>query len=337
MIKRITQKVSKIMQKLFAPLFTVSSYLTCLYYFFSGDFKDEQFAVLNGIQKYRKQEGAGRISYLRRNIHRIEKGLITEPRKLVFAETYIEKTVQMLKEMIFQPEDLATNKWALGVLTQYFDTVNKTEKIKNANKEFIKIKNGSENNLPCTYNSNKRIQANVSYDDILQLNMQRRSVRYYLNKKVPHELIEKAILVALQAPSACNRQPYIFRIVDDENFLKEAVKLPPGANNFSNNIKMMVFVIGDLSYYFDEKDKHLIYIDSSLAVMNFIIALETLGLSSCVINWADIPVRNNSLVRLLKLKKWERCVTTISVGYANPEGGIPSSLKKELQTVVKYN
>ena len=310
--------------------------LSSIYYaFVSRHFHNEHFAVISGISKNKSE--IGNMGNFRRNIHRIEKGLITFPAKPVFAESCIIDTVQSLKILIKNSTDTDTIYWALGVLTTYFAKVTETETILCAKKEFHQIKKSETDNFPTIYLASDRTRSNISFEDLFELNLQRRSVRYYQNKIVPRNLVEKAIKLALQAPSACNRQPFMFRIFDEPLLIREAAQLPIGANTFSDNMKMMIFIIGDLSNYFDERDKHLIYIDSSLAVMSFVLALETLGLSSCIINWSDIPANNKKLKLFLNLEKWEQCVMSISVGYADPLCGILSSVKKEYKNVIKYN
>lgn len=301
----------------------------------SNRFSDEHFAIISGISRNLKD--LDNLGNFRRNIHRIEKGLITIPAKPVFAETYIIETVQALKKHIQNPVDNSTINWANDILQQYFNTVEETVTIIQAKEEFGQIIPSINADLPVTYLSCDRESANISCDDFLELNKTRRSVRYYENISVPRNLIEKAITVALQSPSACNRQPFTFRIIDDEKIINEAALLPMGAKSFYKNIKMMIFIIGDLSNYFSERDKHLIYIDGSLAAMNFILSLETMGLSSCIINWSDIASNNKKLRKFLNLENWERCVMAISVGYAMPNGGIPSSFKKDIHSVIKYN
>ena len=49
------------------------------------------------------------------------------------------------------------------------------------------------------------------YDLILS----RRSIRSYEDKAIPKEVLEKIIEAGRQSPSAANRQPYRFIIVDD--------------------------------------------------------------------------------------------------------------------------
>lgn len=307
------------------------------YWLISRRFKDEKRAVFEGIKRHLDKEYGGIIGTLRRNVHRIEKGLITRPEKPVYAESYIEETVNHLKTYLKKNnQEPSTVVWAFSVLDKYFEKVRNTEIIQRARSSYLDIESGKKVVYVGPYRAEERTPLTVSYDDFLKLNERRRSVRYYLDKPVPHELIKKAMSAALLSPSACNRQPFVFNVIDDPDLLKRAVELPIGIGTFAFNIKMLIFVIGDLSYYFDERDKHLIYIDSSLAAMNFVLSLETLGLSSCIINWADLKERNYQLKKLLRLKNFERCIMAISVGYADPNGGISASLKKDVDSVIKF-
>lgn len=335
-LKIVKEKLFKVLYVFFIKTASKSPFASSLYYLFiSRKFHNEHYVMLNGIRKNLMDKS--NIGNFRRNIHRLEKGLITRPPKPVFAQDYIINTVEVLHELYNSDIDRNTINWAVGILTEYFSISPFTEINQKAKKIFQSLGIKGTQNMPKTFHANNRINSQVTYTDFLALNKQRRSIRYFENISVPRELIEKAVIAALEAPSACNRQPFTFRVVDDPILLSKVLQLPLGAKTFSDQIKMMIFVIGDQSNYFSERDKHLIYIDSSLVTMNFILALETLKLSSCIINWADIQKSNSKLKEILTLEDWEQCVLSIAVGYAASDCGVASSLKKNVQTVIKYN
>ena len=95
-------------------------------------------------------------------------------------------------------------------------------------------------------------------------------------------------------------------------------------------------VVGDLSAYPYERDRHLIYVDASLASMQLMLALETLGLSSCPINWPDIEVMERGMAEVLDLSFHERPIMLISVGYPDPRGNIPFSQKKSSDSMIRW-
>jgi nitroreductase len=110
-----------------------------------------------------------------------------------------------------------------------------------------------------------------------------------------------------------------------------------GTKGYAHNIQTFIVVVGNLDAYFDERDRHLIYIDGSLANMSFMLALETLGLGSCPINWPEIESREKLMEDFLKLNPWERPIMCIGVGYPDPEGKVAFSKKRDLSKIRSYN
>ncbi|MEQ9551480.1 MAG: nitroreductase family protein [Coleofasciculus sp. G3-WIS-01] len=319
--------------------------LSSLYYtVLSGNFSRENQAVIYGKLKYIADLGSNLESQylLRRNIHRLEKGLIMRPRRDVFALDYIEETVKCYKKSILEKGQDSVDKselqWAHDVLEQYFNVIGSHPTIDNAKYQFSELNQPRQNErLSIPYKRDTSQPSPVSYEDLLKLAYRRRSVRWYLQKPVPRELIDKAVSVAALSPSACNRQPFELRIFDEPELVKRVASTPMGTKGFSHNFPAIVVVVGKLRAYFSERDRHVIYIDGALASMSFMYALETLGLSSCPINWPDIEEREQKMARLLGLEPDERVIMLISVGYPDPDGLIPYSQKKELDLLRRYN
>lgn len=102
-----------------------------------------------------------------------------------------------------------------------------------------------------------------------------------------------------------------------------------GTAGFSENFQCVIVIVGDLSAYPFEKDRHIIYIDGALASMQLQLALETLGLSSCSINWPDIERHESEMANELQLEKYERPIMLLAVGYADGDALVPYSDKKK--------
>lgn len=100
---------------------------------------------------------------------------------------------------------------------------------------------------------------------------------------------------------------------------------------------MIVAVVGTLDAFYCERDRHVIYIDSSLAAMSFSLALETVGLSSCIFNWPDIEKRERMAEKVLGLEGYERPIMFMGVGYPDPEAMVAYSQKRPLEVIREYN
>ena len=71
--------------------------------------------------------------------------------------------------------------------------------------------------------------------------------------------------------------------------------------------------------------------------MSFMLALETLGLSSCAINWPDIEAREKKMETFLKLEKYQRPLMLMGIGYPDPKGMVAFSAKRPIEEIRKYN
>jgi len=353
-LRRVTARPSRFLFKLLYPVeqffrrrCNSSARFSALYYvLFSDRFHREQWAFQRGQQTYFQQRNSPQSGFalLRRNTHRLEKGLLMRPRRNIFAVDYIEETVESFERVLHSrgvgPIEAASElRWVTDVLKQYFDTTKSHPKIDAARRRFLALSfsvNGCDHEHT-PYRRDLSVDPSVSIDDLMTLARRRRSVRWFLDKPVPRKLIDRAMEVAAQSPSACNRQPFVFHILDDPSLVREAAQIPMGTAGYAENIPVFVVIVGQQRNYFDERDRHLIYIDSSLAAMAFIFALEVQGLSTCCINWPDIEDRERKMAKFLSLEADERPVMCLAIGYPDPEGLVAYSQKKPLSQIRRYN
>jgi len=343
-VKAVLHKGRAIAQLTVVRIFSSNGFLASLYYFlFSRQFYSEHRAVLRGRVKYHTDlRGGGTSSpQLRRNTHRLEKGLIMKPRRPVFAEGFILETVQACNRARGTPEYSAEElQWASDVLEEYFSVVSDTAVIKKARLAFA-----APGNSPAAPDDGRQHRSKpyprcnspapaVTFEDLHRLYVRRRSVRWYLQKPVPVELIYKAIEAAAQAPSACNRQAFRFIVTTEPQWVSRIAECPGGAAGFAQQLPAIIVVVGDLSAYPFERDRHLIYIDASLANMQLMLAAETLGLATCPINWPDVDSAEQRIRELLKLPAHERVIMLMAIGYGDPASGVPYSQKKQSDLLV---
>ena len=344
---RFVRTVLKLINRCIAS-FCSTTYLFSIPYhwvaFFS--YMREQRAVLRGRARYYAQLGVSRSSRaeLRRNIHRIEKGLLMRPRREMFARSYILETVEWYRDAV---RDLSSEEtvdedselvWAENVLRKYFEVVTDNKLTIRARELFQSME------LVFVPRANDHFPKPRLYcgelptiEEFESLCQYRRSVRWYEEKSVERDIIDRALMVARQSPSACNRLPYQFRIFDEPELARRIASIPFGTNGYADNVPAIAVVIGKLDSYFSSRDRHVVYIDSSLAAMSFIYALELLGVSSCVINWPDFEPLEMKMQRELNLDFSDRVIMLIAFGYADPSEEVAYSQKKPLTDIRRYN
>lgn len=331
--------------KAVAAVASASYFLSVPYHWFAfGNFMREQRSVQAGKKQYYKNLAKSPRSnaLLRRNTHRLEKGLIMQPRRPTFAENYIDETVQIYvataNKFNQDPDsvDQSELEWANNVLNSYFEVVEATPRIAAAQQSFESCKFLPENTDLVPYTRDLSVPL-PTYEQLHALARQRRSVRWFIDKQVDREMVDQALIIARESPSACNRLPYEFRIFDEPDLCKEISNMPFGTGGYADNIPMIAVLVGKLESYFSARDRHAIYIDTSLAAMSFALALETLGLSSCMINWPDFEPLEHKIAKRLNLAKHERPIMLMAIGHADPAAMVPNSKKKDLSTIRSYN
>ena len=318
------------------------------YAFFNRSFDREHRIVLAGrLEHDRSQYGTSTktSSVLRRGIHRLEKGILSRPRRDIFALGYIQNTFDFYERAVESHSNgaLVTDEelaWAHDVLEKYFEITADHPRIDPLQKRFAELPapssaSGGQASRP--YKRDLTVPPSVDYDDLLELSKRRRSVRWFKQKPVPRELIRKAVDVASLSPSACNRQPFVFRVFDEPELVNEVASLPAGTKGFHHNFPAIVVLVGELRNYYGERDRHLIYIDASLAAMSFVYAAETLGLSTCCINWPDIEEYEQQADAVLGLEADQRPVMFMAVGYPDPDGMVAYSQKKPNRQICQFN
>ena len=310
-----------------------------------GTFNREQYAVLSGRREYYENLRRSRMSHveLRRNVHRLEKGILMRPRRDAFAKDYILETVEFYRAAVRRSADdpvmdASEIQWAHDVIAEYFAVITVPDPVVDrARAIFRSLEHSPTDKTSKPYEHGSIPRSDVTYDQLLALARQRRSVRWFVDKPVERDLVDKALLVGRQAPTACNRLPYEFLVFDDPEMVATVGSIPFGAAGYSHQIPTLVVVKGRLDSYFSPRDRHVVYIDASLAAMGFMFALETLGLSSSVINWPDFEPLEAKMARTLGLAPHERVIMLIAVGYADPTGLVAFSQKKDLDVLRSFN
>jgi nitroreductase len=269
----------------------------------------------------------------------LEKGLIMQPRRATFGAKYIAETVAAFGRATRSGQhDAGELQWANDVLVAYFDCVRlDQEPYRSARAAFLDITNRpapvQTQSKPYPKRDSRR--SSIQFSDFADLCRQRRSTRWYRPDAVPAGLIRQAIDVAVQAPSACNRQPYQVVALLGAQEAQTVCGYAMGTTGFSHQVPALLVIVGDLSKLPFARDRHLIYIDSALMAMQLMLALETVGLSTCPINWPDIESRERRIAKHLKLGGHQRVIMLMAVGYAQADGQIPFSQKLDSSRVLR--
>jgi nitroreductase len=144
------------------------------------------------------------------------------------------------------------------------------------------------------------------YDGLIS----RRSIRKYTGEKIGEERIEALIRAAMYAPSARNRRPWHFIVVDDNAVMKRIMKVHPYASMLAEASHAIV-VCGDEKL---ECGPGYYRLDCSAASQNILLAAHSMGLGAVWLGIEPRKERIEAISRLLELPPHVHPLSIISVG-----------------------
>ncbi len=142
--------------------------------------------------------------------------------------------------------------------------------------------------------------------------LSRRSIRKYLDKKIPEDTMRDLLRAAMNAPSASNQQIWHFIVIDDRRLLSELSGIHGGYLTLLT-APSAVLVCGEpntatLECYWQH--------DCAAATENILIAAESLGIGAV---WQGVnpSVKNDTdeIIRILNLPKGIKPFSIIALGY----------------------
>lgn len=145
----------------------------------------------------------------------------------------------------------------------------------------------------------------------------RRSIRSFIKeKKVEQEKVDILLRAAQQAPSACNKQPWEFLVLDDEKIIDS---IAPIDKHYVLAAKapLVIIVLGnEKTSYRGENGLAWYPQDLSASIQNILLQAAELGLGSVWIGTYPDEKRINSLKKHFNMPEHITPFAVIAVGYS---------------------
>ncbi|HEY8361983.1 MAG TPA: nitroreductase family protein [Tissierellaceae bacterium] len=153
---------------------------------------------------------------------------------------------------------------------------------------------------------------------MLDLLMNRRSIRKYKNKEIPKEIIDKIVQGALTAPSGRNIKPWELVVVTDKDILTKLGNARGAASSPMKNASLGIVVIAN------PEATDLWVEDSSIIATIIQLTAQSFGLGSC---WLQVRERlsddgksvESNVKEILNIPDKYRVECMISIGYPDEE------------------
>ena len=167
----------------------------------------------------------------------------------------------------------------------------------------------------------------------MEFSASRRSARIFTKEPVAVELIEKAIVLAQNAPSACNRQSPRVYLVKTPAKVQEVLRYQGGNRGFGQTVDKLLVVCGYLGNYHDT-ERNCVYIDGGIFTLNLSYALHYYGIGSCILNWSVTKLRDKKIREILPIRDNEVVIDIIACGNVPESFKLCRSEKKQLESIL---
>lgn len=166
-----------------------------------------------------------------------------------------------------------------------------------------------------------------------QFFMSRYSVRDFQNSAVDCNLIKRALRLAMKSPSVCSRQAWHVYHIEKRELIDKALSFQNGNRGFGHEVPCLLIVAADLSAFDTASERYQHWIDGGMFSMSLVLALHSLGIGSCCLNWSKGPVDDIKLRKALKIQGSHSVLMMMAVGYANDSLKVCSSVRRPVEEI----
>ena len=144
--------------------------------------------------------------------------------------------------------------------------------------------------------------------------LSRSSVRAYTDQKVEKAKVEKLLRAAMAAPTAVNKQPWHFVVIEDKRVLEQIAEEIPTAK-MAARAPLAITICGDMEKALDGEGRDFWVQDASAATENLLLAAHAMGLGAVWTSVYPIKDKVEATRALLKLPETIVPLGTIVIGY----------------------
>ncbi|HNT65532.1 MAG TPA: nitroreductase family protein [bacterium] len=162
----------------------------------------------------------------------------------------------------------------------------------------------------------------------------RHSFRRYENKPVPLDTLQKAVAMAVQSPSACNRQPVRVHVLEDPAIRDRVLTVQNGNRGWRDQPDRILLVSCDSRFYKESRERNAAYIDGGLFAMSLLYALHSLGVGTCCLNLNLTAAAARRIRKAVGLPGSSVLILLIAAGHLPETITVAASVRRNLDEVL---
>ena len=178
--------------------------------------------------------------------------------------------------------------------------------------------------LSCAKQDMKDVREAAALDVIAS----RVSVRQFTGEKLTNEQIDKILRAGMAAPTAVNKQPWAFVVVDDDAVLRqlsEAVR----SSRIENGASHAIVVCGDMTKAMEGEAQGYWVEDTSAATENMLLAAHAMGLGALWVGVYPIAERVSQVGTIIGVPEYVVPMCIVTLGYPAEQPAVKDKYKEE--------
>ena len=255
---------------------------------------------------------------LLRENHTIEKGMSMRNPHIGFGKQKVESLLTRLEKFynLYHSENPEFLKAPLSTISNYIEYTEKTGvQIPIIKQKFhsliMKVGLGDiEDNTGVYLETREHIKRNCN-KDFASLLFSRHSIRFFTGELPSTKVIEEALRLAQQTPSACNRQSWKSHVFMGEKSI-DLIKWQEGCRGFEDEIRCCILVTANMKAFLSY-EVHQMYVDGGLYAMNLVNAFHSLGIGTIPLSTA-FDCKKLSRLTYFDIPKNETPILIVGIG-----------------------
>lgn len=272
--------------------------------------------------------------------HAVEKGLTMPNRRLSFGHDNLRALISNIRAFKSKYGELTVQvKHGVGVVAAYWNLHAAFDKADDvaywqAIKDFLaEFGDGSVEKQARVSKEAFYAKKTAPFPDFARA---RRTLRQYVGA-VSEAEIRTAVELAQTAPSACNRQPV--RVFCVEGKRKNAIlSLQSGNRGFGPDGNKLLIITGELGSICWPEERHDVYTNCGIFLMNLSYALFYSEIAHCILNWsiATDPSQEAKVREIARIPDSQIIAAMVICGRTPDEIDVASSPRKPVADVLSF-
>ncbi|MBO0643453.1 nitroreductase family protein [Pseudomonas stutzeri] len=284
-------------------------------------------------------DAEARNYFIAKIYHRLEKGLSFKVRKFGSGWQDVTMLIDVL-ERIPPNSELGFHEARAVLTAREFIRVNKHENPSLADQLNAKLLNfpiGADTSFTV---GSENITLEEFNDGVLadpeKFFFSRRSLRDFNGVKIEQESVFRAIQLALRSPSVCNRQAWHVYHMTDEGAIATALSFQNGNRGFGTRVPSLLIITADLTAFDSGNERYQHWIDGGIFSMGLVLALHSLGIASCCLNWSVSPLTDMSFRKAVPIQRKHSVIMMLAIGYPEETNKVCCSPRRPVSEVYTH-